>query len=443
MTRSNRPIRDTRRVRCDPECPRAARAARAGRSEAPIRLAAFAALGVAFAATGSLDAAATFDTEGALEVAAAIAPSPIPGARPQATVPRTPGARSAVASRDGDVWVEREVHAMGTRLRVRVAAADRETAIRASEAVLRDVRETDELLSTWRPGTALAALNAAPVNRRVAVAPALIGLLDEIAARVRETGGAFDPAVGALIDAWDLRGEGRVPSAARLARARAATGFGCFELDLEAMRAKRSCAEAWLDAGAFGKGAALRRARRTLESMGARSAHIDFGGQQLAYGSPDREGSWTVDVAHPVRRDEAVARLRIAAGSVATTGQSERAVHTPRGRFGHVLDPRSGRPVPAWGSVTVVADDALDADLLSTALFVMGPSAGAAWLAGRPDIAALFVVNGPQGLSLRPSEAMRPLIVASRDPADAAPPPRPTPTGSVPARRPGRDTPHP
>lgn len=352
------------------------------------------------------------------------------GPDPLTTVASHPDRPTAVASRDEDVWITRETYTMGTVLRIRVAAADRPTALRASEAALRAVREVDDLLSTWRTGTPLATLNAAPLRRPLPMPPALLALLVEVRDWARRTGGAFDPAVGALVDAWGLRGDGRVPSRDRVERALRSTGHRCFQLDPRAGRAARSCENAWLDSGAFGKGAALRRARAALESAGARSAILDFGGQQLAFGLPDRGAVWTVDVAHPARRGEAAARLEITGGSVATTGQSERAIRTAHGRIGHVIDPRSGHPVPAWGSVTVVHDDPLVADVLSTALFVMGPADGAEWLRRRPEIAALFVVEGSPGLSLRPTAAMRSMLEVPVAPALPARPGPPGPSGN-------------
>jgi thiamine biosynthesis lipoprotein len=85
--------------------------------------------------------------------------------------------------------------------------------------------------------------------------------------------------------------------------------------------------------------------------------------------------------------------LRLRSGSVATTAQSERYVDVGGERYGHVLDPRTGRPVPALGSVTVVAADPVVADILSTALFVMGPEAGRRWAAGRKE-GILFLTLG-------------------------------------------------
>ncbi len=61
--------------------------------------------------------------------------------------------------------------------------------------------------------------------------------------------------------------------------------------------------------------------------------------------------------------------------------------------LGHVLDPRSGRPAPAWGSVTVIARDAVLADAAATALFVLGPVEGYRWAGRRGDLDALFLIE--------------------------------------------------
>ena len=79
-------------------------------------------------------------------------------------------------------------------------------------------------------------------------------------------------------------------------------------------------------------------------------------------------------------------------------------------RLGHIIDPRNGQPVQAWGSVTVVAEDPLVADLLSTALFVMGPEEGMAWTRAHPGIAVLFLELTADGLKRRWTRAMDPWL---------------------------------
>lgn len=321
---------------------------------------------------------------------------PIPLFLVLATVPGPSAAQSP------DTELEREAWVMGTRLTLQIPGPSA-VALEASEAAFSAVRRMDDLLSTWRDDALLARANRAPVGAPAPVPPALRSLLLEAESLATATGRAFDPTVGALIDAWDLRGRGRLPDSAALRDARAASGPAAVTLTDEGMI--RRVAAAWLDSGGFGKGAALRCAARALTAHGVESARLNFGGQILAHGAPPGRDAWDVWVAHPSRRDHPVATLSLRDESAATTGQSERGVTVGGARFGHVLDPRSGRPVPAWGSVTVLHRDPLVADVLSTALFVMGPDSGLAW-AERHAVAALVLIDTPAGLLVRESPAL-------------------------------------
>ena len=102
---------------------------------------------------------------------------------------------------------------------------------------------------------------------------------------------------------------------------------------------------------------------------------------------------WTVPVAHPARRAEPAAWLHLRDRSASTSSQSERFITVGGKRLGHILDPRTGKPVPAWGSVTVVAEDPAAADAVSTALLVLGPEAGAKWAERREDMGVLFLIE--------------------------------------------------
>ena len=83
--------------------------------------------------------------------------------------------------------------------------------------------------------------------------------------------------------------------------------------------------------------------------------------------------------------------LRLTDVSASTTSQSERYVEAAGERIGHVLDPRTGQPVPAWGSVTVIARDPLVADILSTTLFVLGPVRAKEWAERLGEVGVLLL----------------------------------------------------
>src|SRR5262245_45227959 len=111
----------------------------------------------------------------------------------------------------GDPSVERQLGAMGTRLRVVVPAPDRATAFRASEAAAAAVEAAGQRLSTWRTDTELARLNRTPAGEPFVMSAELARDLDGAARWFLASGGAFDPGVGALVDAFGLRHGGRIP----------------------------------------------------------------------------------------------------------------------------------------------------------------------------------------------------------------------------------------
>ena len=303
------------------------------------------------------------------------------------------------------VWVERTGWLMGTPLSITLAAETPEAGVRGIEAAFDSVRTLEAVLSTWRDDSDLTRINAAPVDVSLPVAAPLVGLLARASAWTRETAGAFDPGVGPLIAAWDLRGAGRRPGPSELTAARSASGIARFALDTARGTIRRLVAGAGLDAGGFGKGAALDAAAGAIRSLRAQGALLDFGGQILAMGADPNARPWTVRVADPRDRSRVAATLLLSDRSAATSAQSERFVTVAGERLGHVLDPRTGHPVPPWGGVTVVHEEALTADILSTALFVMGPDAGLDWSEAR-GVAALFLIAGSDRLIARCTRPM-------------------------------------
>ncbi|MFQ5670388.1 MAG: FAD:protein FMN transferase [Acidobacteriota bacterium] len=302
----------------------------------------------------------------------------------------------------GRVHVERRAFLMGTTCAIDGWASSRARGLAAIEAAFRATESTEARLSTWRAGTALARLNAAPVETPVPLDRDLMDLLVWLGDRTRETGGAFDPAIGRLVAAWDLRGPGRIPSARELTLARRASGMALFHLTPGAGTAIRRAPGALLDAGGFGKGLALKKAGRSLSG---RLDHwlMNFGGQVLV----SRGGAGrVVDLADPRHRGRSAGTLRVSGVSVATSSDSERFVRAGGRRLGHILDPRTGKPAPDFGSVTVVSADPLEADVMSTALFVMGPEEGLAFAASRPGLEALFLESVTGGLKARQTPGM-------------------------------------
>lgn len=296
--------------------------------------------------------------------------------------------------------VERRVMLMGTALEIEVEAADRPAALAASEKAVVALETAETRLSTWRDDTELARLNEAPVGERVTLSPRLAADLATARRWWQETGGTFDPAIGPLVKAWGLRQGGRQPSEEERITAQEASAME--GLELESGIAVRRRAGLALEEGAWGKGAGLADAVAALASDPAvRRATLDLGGQVALFDRQERSAraSWKVPVADPRLRHQAVIELTVDGGSLSTSGDSERGIMVGGKKLSHHLDPRTGSPVPSFGSITVWTENALDADCLSTGLYVMGPEKAMAWVAGRPGIEALVLrpVPGSRG----------------------------------------------
>lgn len=288
--------------------------------------------------------------------------------------------------------LDRKVLAMGTELSLRLEGPG--DLHRASEAALAEAIRLEAACSTWDPASAWSRLNAA-AGRPVALDPEWIALLGRVKSWQSRTDGAFDPVLMALVRAWGLREGGRVPEPLRLAQARRASGSGLLELDVAADTARLGHPEAGVEEGAFLKGHALDRMKA---AAGTPAGLLDLGGQLLAWGR-----AVPVSVADPLDRQRPRLMLRLRNASLAGSGTSE------RGR--HLLDPRSGQPCPAWGSVAVVAAEGLEADLLSTALYVMGPEAGPVW-AERHGVAAVFLLNDGSLRMTRAFHTLHPTLLS-------------------------------
>ena len=297
--------------------------------------------------------------------------------------------------------IERLLGAMGTSLTIQVEAPTRAAALAASETALRAIEAVELRLSTWSDDSELARLNATPVGEAFPASPELRADLESARAWWTATDGAFDPAVGGLVNAWDLRGAGRAPAQSEIDAALVAGGFGALEFGDAGLT--RTAANLVIEEGGFGKGLGLAAAAAALAELEGVVTTLDLGGQVLQIGG----GEARFAVADPRERDREVLVLRVPGGSLATSGNSERSIEVGGETFGHLLDPRTGRPVADFGSVTIWSADPVAADCLSTAAYVMGPDAALAF-ARQHDGVELLVLE-PEGghLRARATEGLR------------------------------------
>lgn len=220
--------------------------------------------------------------------------------------------------------------------------------------------------------------------------------LFQLAARIhRETAGALDITSGPLSAVWGFsRREGRMPSNAEIESALAKVGMDHVELDAENQTVAFRRPGLSLHLNCIGKGYALDRMAEALADSGLDN-YLLHGGRSSVLARGDRPGldrpGWSVGLRHPLRPDILLGEFVLRKESLGTSGSGTQSFEHEGRRYGHLIDPRTGRPVEGMYTATVLANTAAEADALSTAFYIMGPVETAEYCRTHPDVAAVLV----------------------------------------------------
>lgn len=247
-------------------------------------------------------------------------------------------------------------------------------------------------MSHWERCSQLSQINAAAPGGWHGIAPEFIhvmGVALDIAAR---SDGAFDPAIGALVDLWGFGPPGPredAPSDAEIDAARSAVGPGAIELDAPLLRLRRN-RPARLDLSGIAKGYAVDAVAARLRGMGCADFLVEIGGELVGAGIQPDGQPWWVDVEAPPGMALAPLRIALHGIAVATSGDYRRV----GAQGSHSIDPRTGRAIAhGTASVTVIHTDCCHADAWASALTVLEPEAAKA-LAEREGLAVQLLVRG-------------------------------------------------
>lgn len=272
------------------------------------------------------------------------------------------------------------------------------------------IDEVSRQINRWDTASTLSHLNEARTEEWQPVSSALLDALSYALSLAADTGGAFDPTVAPLVDAWGFGTAGRrfePPTAQAISAARERTGWNKVTLDTAARRVRRP-AGLQIDLSSMTHGYAADQVATYLKSAGVRSYLVDVGSEIRANGSSPEGRPWRIAIERPPegsssedapRTPQRVIALRDA--GVATSGNYRYYFDYGGRRYSHRIDPRTGEPVThPLASVTVIDEQCMRADALATALTVLGPEEGFAF-AERHNVAALFILQTSHGLQER------------------------------------------
>ncbi len=287
-------------------------------------------------------------------------------------------------------------------------------------------RELDEIvaqMSHWDGDSLLSRYNRAPAGSWHALPPQFFAVMDYALSVHEDTGGAYDPAAGALVNLWGFGPTGRYDQAGFYAPAREAVAAVISRRQDQRPRLDREGRRLWqpggaiLDLSSVAKGYAVDCLAQRLEALGVRHYLVEVGGELRGAGVKADGQPWWVELEGVPDSAGAGAGANVPQSvvalhglAVATSGDYRRYFHHARRRASHTLDPRTGVPIDnGVASVTVLAPTCMAADALSTALTVMGIAAGLPFAEQR-GLAARFLLRTDEGLREIDTPAWRALL---------------------------------
>lgn len=250
------------------------------------------------------------------------------------------------------------------------------------DKIIKSTEKIDKALSFHNEESALSKLN---LNRSIKNTPILTDCIKLAHNYSVKTGGAFNLALGQVTSLYDFEAQ-TAPN-----KEYAKTLLDTFNLENVIFLSESIVLRGatLIDLGGIAKGYALEKAIKILKQENQKEAYLNFGGS-IYYLSNSLK---SVGIKKPFSENEIAAELLVKNMAVTTAGNYERCFTKNGELYHHIIDAKTGMPVNnGVNSVTVVSSSAIEGDVYSTALFVMGKDEGIDF-ANKNKIAAVFILE--------------------------------------------------
>ncbi len=243
----------------------------------------------------------------------------------------------------------------------------------ASEEIERRLREYEQECSMYLEESLVSRINQNAGLEYTEVTPQCLELIERSIWFSEQSNGLFDITIAPLTRLWNITGENpRVPSDEEIAQARELVNYRDILVDGNRVMLRRKGQA--IDLGAVAKGAACTIVWEAAEQYHIKTGYVSIGGNLVVLGE-DRQGNpYRFGIRDPQGdASQAIGSISLTGKTMATTGAYERWFEQDGVRYHHVLDPRTGYPAESdLLSVSVISQDGMLADCLSTTLFIEG-----------------------------------------------------------------------
>ena len=294
--------------------------------------------------------------------------------------------------------------AMGSLFQIFLEGDSPETLERLGYEALDRAGWLEQQLSYFLSDSEISHINSRAAKESVPLAPNVMALLARCRNWCHETEGAFDitsaklwQMLGVLLRQIERGDTDILATQETIAKIVPQIGWKFVELDEGKQTIRFHSSEVRLNLGAVGKGYVVQAVADHLRSEGVKSALLHCGNSSVvAIGHPADSAGWKIGIAE----SETIPYAALRDSALSISSNRESLITVDGKRFGHVFDPRTGTPLETQVQVAAIADDATDAEALSTAFLVNGIKWACEYLAKHPEFAALFLNEDNRSYSL-------------------------------------------
>lgn len=251
----------------------------------------------------------------------------------------------------------------------------------AANAALDEIKRIEKIANKFDPSSEVSQLNT---NGEIKASKDLLNLARESIKIYNLSAGAFDITINPLADLWKSKikeaassqKEVPLPSPEQIKDKLKFVGSDKIFIDESNSIIKLTQPGVTIDLGGIAKGYAVDMAVKRLKEFGVNSALINAGGNIYCLGKKNNR-KWHIGIQHPRNPNKIYFYLDLENQAAATSGDYQQFFVSGGSRFSHIIDPHTGYPVKnSIISVTIITDNATDADGLSTTFFVLGKEKG-------------------------------------------------------------------
>ena len=282
--------------------------------------------------------------------------------------------------------------AMGTFVSMTLLHSSRDQAENAMGEAFFEIDRLSRVISRFDETTSVAQLNREGFLKDVP--PEVAEVVKRSLKYYRVTNGAFDISVKPVVDLFKEKfsqGQKMPPTEDELQEALRLVNASNIEFEGSSLRFKHPGMGITLDG--IAKGYIVDRASQVLAEHRIKNHLINAGGDIRTMGHRRDKKPWTIAVQDPQKKKHYPDIIHMTDGAIATSGNYE--IYFDREKmFHHIVNPSTGLSPDESTSVSVLAETAMDADALSTSVFVMNPERGTMFINSLPKCESLVVAKG-------------------------------------------------